>query len=301
LGGLLVVVADGQAEAVPADLPCVVVGVATSRDEQVPVVDVLLTDELCPDGVDAALQRLEEAVGRNPQAATTLVQVLRAGRRGSLDDGLTIESLAYGLLQAGAEHQRWLGEQTARAPKAATHPEPVGLERTGNTLTVTLQRPEVRNAVDVGIRDGLVDAFDLAARDPGIGQVELRGAGPDFCAGGDLSEFGTKPDPVTGHLVRSTRSPGRALARCADRTTAYVQGASVGAGIELAALASEIVATPDATFRLPEVALGLIPGAGGTATIPRRIGPRLTAWMALTGATVDAETALGWGLIDRIA
>ena len=74
----------------------------------------------------------------------------------------------------------------------------------------------------------------------------------------------------------------------------------MGAGLELAALAARVVATPDATFRLPELGLGLIPGAGGTATLPRRIGPQLTAWMALTGATVDAPTALRWHLVDEI-
>jgi enoyl-CoA hydratase/carnithine racemase len=131
--------------------------------------------------------------------------------------------------------------------------------------------------------------------------IELRGEGPDFSSGGDLSEFGTLPDPATGHLVRSTRSPARALAACADRTTAFVHGASIGAGIELAALCAHVVATPDATFRLPELGLGLIPGAGGTATLPRRIGPELTAWLALTGTTLDASTALRYALVDRIA
>jgi enoyl-CoA hydratase/carnithine racemase len=289
-------------------LPCVVAGLATSPLARAPGLDVLLTTEpaagppwrSCPEGLEVALADLATGVEQAPRAATTLVQVLRAGRGRSLEDGLTIESLAYAMLQAGPEHQAWLAGHRAKGPKEPTHAEPVGLQRRGGTLTVTLRRPEVRNAVDVGIRDGLVEAFGLVASDPTIERVELRGEGPDFSAGGDLREFGTKPDPVTGHLVRSARSPARALARCADRATAYVHGASVGAGIELAALAVEIVATPDATFRLPELSLGLIPGAGGTATIPRRIGRELTAWMALTGASVDAETALRWGLIDHI-
>ena len=80
-----------------------------------------------------------------------------------------------------------------------------------------------------------------------------------------------------------------------------MQGACIGAGLELAALAHRVVAAPDARFRLPEVAMGLVPGAGGTATIPGRIGPQLTAWLALTGATVDAATAHSWGLVDELA
>jgi enoyl-CoA hydratase/carnithine racemase len=154
--------------------------------------------------------------------------------------------------------------------------------------------------VDVGVRDGLVAAFDLAARDPAVTRVELRGEGPDFCSGGDLDEFGTTPDPATAHLVRSSRSPARALGRIHQPTTAFVQGAAIGAGIELAALCGRVVATANTRFRLPEIAMGLIPGAGGTATIPRRIGPELTAWMALTGVTVDVATAQRWGLVDEV-
>jgi enoyl-CoA hydratase/carnithine racemase len=181
-------------------------------------------------------------------------------------------------------------------------PDAVAVDRTGDTLWVTLRRPHVRNAVDTVVRDGLVAAFGLAAADPSIARVEWRGEGPDFCSGGDLGEFGTTPDPATAHLVRSTRSPARVLARATAtaRVEARVQGACIGAGVELAALAHHVVADPGARFRLPELAMGLVPGAGGTATIPRRIGPQLTAWMALTGTAVDAATAHRWGLADEI-
>jgi enoyl-CoA hydratase/carnithine racemase len=295
-----------------AEVPAVVVGL-THRPQAFamtpPRFDVLLAGpadppagppwRACPEGLEAGLAAVAAGVTRAPLTATTLVQVLRRGRGASLDAALTIESLAYAMLQAGPEHRTWLAAQRER-PRKEPGRDPVGVERQGDTLVVTLQRPEVRNAVDVGTRDGLVSAFDLATRDGSLGRIELRGEGPDFCSGGDLSEFGTLPDPATGHLVRSTRSPARALARCADRTTAYVHGASVGAGIELAALTGRVVATPDATFLLPELGLGLIPGAGGTATLPRRIGPELTAWLALTATPIDAATALRWHLVDTI-
>ena len=301
-----------------AALPCVIVGVArrpAALEAPPPPFDVLLSDAFedvapppwrsCPDGVGAALAELDDAVGRNPQAATVLVQVLRLGRGRSLEQGLTVESLAYATLQAGAEHRAWLDGRALRSrprprPEPVPGKDPVEVVRDDGTLVVTLRRPEVRNAVDTGMRDGLVAAFDLAARDATIACVELRGDGPDFCSGGDLAEFGTTPDPAIAHLVRASRSPARALAGCAERTTAYVHGACIGAGVELAALANWVVARPDAAFGLPELAMGLIPGAGGTATIPRRIGPELTAWMALTGAPVDAATALRWGLVDAI-
>ena len=75
----------------------------------------------------------------------------------------------------------------------------------------------------------------------------------------------------------------------------------MGAGIEIAAFASRIVAGPDTTIRLPEVGMGLIPGAGGTASIPRRIGRHRTAYLALTDVSIDAGTAAAWGLVDELA
>jgi enoyl-CoA hydratase/carnithine racemase len=121
-----------------------------------------------------------------------------------------------------------------------------------------------------------------------------------FCSGGDLDEFGTVADPATGHLVRVTRSVGRAVHEVAARTTVHVHGPNAGSGVELAAFAGTVVAAPDATFVLPEVGLGLVPGAGGTVSLPRRIGRHRTAWLALTGATIDAELAQRWGLVDEL-
>jgi enoyl-CoA hydratase/carnithine racemase len=80
-----------------------------------------------------------------------------------------------------------------------------------------------------------------------------------------------------------------------------VHGACIGAGVELPAFAGRVVARPDATFRLPEVSMGLVPGAGGTVSIPRRIGRERFAPWALAGETIDATTALSWGLVDEIS
>lgn len=121
-----------------------------------------------------------------------------------------------------------------------------------------------------------------------------------FCAGGDLGEFGTTPSPVTGHFVRTTRSAAQALSAVAARVTAVVHGACVGAGLELLAFAHRVEAAPDAFFRLPEIPMGLVPGSGGTVSLPRRIGRQRTAWLALTGARIDIDTALRWGLVDAV-
>jgi enoyl-CoA hydratase/carnithine racemase len=74
----------------------------------------------------------------------------------------------------------------------------------------------------------------------------------------------------------------------------------VGAGIELAAFARTVVAAPDTRCRLPEVSLGLVPGSGGTVSIPRRIGRHRAAWLGLSGDTIDVDTAAQWGLVDEI-
>jgi enoyl-CoA hydratase/carnithine racemase len=150
------------------------------------------------------------------------------------------------------------------------------------------------------VRDALVEALGLAAADPTIEVVELSGAGPSFSSGGDLEEFGTVGDPALAHAVRLTRHPARWMHASADRIVVRAHGAVLGAGIELASFAGRVVATPDAFFGLPEVAMGLVPGAGGTVGIPRRIGRARTAWMTVTGARLNAMTARAWGLIDAI-
>jgi hypothetical protein len=252
------------------------------------------------DDIDAELLRLSEAAALSPMAAVTLMQVLRAGTAGSLEHDLLVESLAYSALQAGPEYSKWLAARPpARARETGTGPAVI-LERDEGQLSITLNRPEVRNAYNVALRDGLSEAFDLVALDQTIETVLLKGSGPAFCSGGDLDEFGTGPGPAASHLIRSERSPALRLARVADRVTAQLHGACVGAGIEIPALAGRVVASPNTRMRLPEVAMGLIPGAGGTASLPRRIGRHRTAWLALSGAWLDAATAKRWGLVDEL-
>lgn len=236
------------------------------------------------------------AVERNPQASAACVRLLTAPSP-SIEDGLVAESLTYAELQAGPEFGLWLDERGPATPVPT--PEPVLLVREGDHLTITLNRPETHNAVDVALRDGLVEALGLVEADPTL-TVTLRGAGPSFCSGGDLREFGTFPDPATAHAIRLERLPARALAAVADRVTARVHGHCVGAGAELAAFCHRVVADPGTTFRLPEVAMGLVPGQGGTVSIPRRIGAQRSAWLALAGRAIDASTALEWGLVDEL-
>ncbi|HKA02960.1 MAG TPA: enoyl-CoA hydratase/isomerase family protein [Acidimicrobiales bacterium] len=298
----LVVRLDGATGALPAAtaaLPCVVIGLGEPGDVT-DGCDVLVTDAAEPPApwVQGRAVDVLEAAEAAAAAAVALAQLLRLGPELDLHGALVAESLTYGLLQSGSTYRHWLA--TRRIRPHVDSPAPVLVDRDGPTLSITLNRPEVRNAFDVAMRDGLVEALRLVAADGSITEVEWRGAGENFCSGGDLSEFGTVPDPVTGHLVRMSRSAAVALAAVAERVTVHLHGACVGAGIELPALARRVVAAPGTTFRLPEVTFGLVPGAGGTATLPRRIGWPRTAWLGLTGAVLDVETALRWGLVDAI-
>ncbi len=314
----IAVAVDGDTE--PADLgrlmglvataPLVVVAVATDAAacRSTPPCDVAITDlpdaprpwVSCPDGTAAELVALGAAIEAAPGAATALAQLLRVGEELTAAEAVVAESWVYSLLQSGEHHRTWLAGRAGRVRRPRPAQPVVRLHRDGGTLHITLDRPEVRNAYGMRMRDELVEALLLVEADPSIASVDLRGTGPAFCSGGDLDEFGTAADPVTAHVVRTTRNAGLHVIRVADRVVAHVHGACVGAGVEIPAFAHEVVARSDATFLLPEVAMGLVPGAGGTSSIPRRIGRQRTAHLALRGRSVDAATALAWGLVDAV-
>jgi hypothetical protein len=253
--------------------------------------------DVVPDDRVASEGTLLAAIERAPIAAATLALLLRGAERRTVEDGLVAESMAYSVLQAGPEFARWLASH--RRGPARDGGEPIHVQRDGDVLTITLTRPHVRNALNVAMRDALLDAFEIAAVDEDV-RVVLRGDGPSFCSGGDLDEFGTFPDPASAHLLRVRTSIGRVIAGIAPRITARVHGTCAGSGVELAAFAGTVVADRATTFVLPELSLGLIPGAGGTVSMTGRIGRRRVALLALSGATIDAATALEWGLVDRI-
>ena len=304
---------SGVTEDVPVWLPCVVVALADAPPAGAPpaAADIALCPRHTGDAPQgwvavedpgAELARVRDQVLASPLAAVLFAQVLRAGEGLDVDAGLVLESLAYSTLQRGPAFTDWLARRPETAPDVRAEPdEAVLVERRDDVLVVTLNRPHVRNAVDVRLRDGLAAALSLACADPSIAEVELRGAGSDFSSGGDLDTFGTLPDPATAHVVRTARSPARLLAHLAARVTAHLHGACVGAGIELAAFAARVVAAPDTSCRLPEVSLGLVPGSGGTVSIPRRIGRQRTAWLGISGAVLEAERAATWGLVDEIS
>ncbi len=281
-----------------AQLPCVSIAVGGDALSRAGAELIDRFDLVVSSGDE--LDLLLDSIGRTPLAALALVQQLRHGETLDVHAALVTESLVYSTLQSGPEFAAWLAQRKPRRRRKGDPGPAVRVEREGGSLRLILNRPGKRNAFSAEMRDALSEALQLVLTDSEVRQVVLSGAGPSFCSGGDLDEFGTLPDPATAHAIRSTRNPGRMLAACAERVRAEVHGACVGAGIELPAFAGRVVASEDAFFQLPEVGMGQVPGAGGTVSIPRRIGRQRTAYLALSGTRLDASTAHRWGLVDEI-
>jgi enoyl-CoA hydratase/carnithine racemase len=246
-----------------------------------------------------AMEVLTAAASRAPAASRVLVQVLRATTELPVTEALVVESLAYSLLLTGPDFRDWLAGRSLPGASEDTDP-PVLVRRDGPLLELVLNRVSVRNAYDARMRDALHDALSIALLDDSVEQVVLRANGPSFCSGGDLRDFGTSADLVRAHAIRLARHPGRLLGTLGARAEVWVHGACVGAGAELPAFAGRVVARGDATFRLPELAMGTIPGAGGTVSLARRIGRQRTLLLALSGRDLPATDALRWGLIDDV-
>jgi enoyl-CoA hydratase/carnithine racemase len=297
--------------------PGVIVAVGSTTDLDTPHAETWLTTAtftitedasadlrvITVDSVADALAELRERCARWPQASAVCDDVLRSidPNRPTLA-GVVTESLAYSTLQAGPEFARWLTERgPAHMPEI---PDPVLTERDGNTLRISFNRPQRHNAFSTDARAALLEALAVAQLDPSVQEVVLRGNGPSFCSGGDLAEFGTFADPASAHLARTRHSPALALdaiaARLGAACRAEVHGQVLGSGLEMAAFCGRVVCRPGAVLGLPELSLGLIPGAGGTVSISRRIGRWRTAYLVLSGRTVDPDTALNWGLVDAI-
>ncbi|MGB3333096.1 MAG: enoyl-CoA hydratase/isomerase family protein [Mycobacterium sp.] len=253
--------------------------------------------------VPEALAEITDRCARWPQAAAICDDVLRAvDPAAPAWSGVVTESLAYSVLQAGPEFAGWLA---ARGP--ATVPvvaEPLLRDRDGDTLRLRFNRPQRHNAFDNATRAVLLDGLAVAAADTAIDEVVLSGVGPSFCSGGDLAEFGGFTDVASAHLARTRHSPALALdaltARLGARCRAEIHGQVLGSGLEMAAFCGWVRADPATILGLPELSLGLIPGAGGTVSVTRRIGRWRTAYLILSGRTLDAKTALRWGLVDEV-
>jgi len=312
LGGTPVLVVDAANWNKPASpLQAVVVGI--DREGNLPSVDaqafdVLLTTfdkapkpwvSVDPAQFDDMTQRLTEMVHANPVAATIGAQVLRLSSGLSLPEALQAESFAYSTLLGGAEFRRWQ-DATKRGTSTPVPADPVLVLRDGNRITLQLNDPDNRNAMSAAMRDALYEALANILDDPSKPDLILVGGGKCFSTGGPLPEFGTARDLAAAHVARSLHSCATALDALGERASVRLHGACIGSGIEVAAAAHRRIATPDAWFQLPELSMGLIPGAGGTATVARAIGRHRTMWMLLTAKRIGTAQALDWGLLHAV-
>lgn len=188
--------------------------------------------------------------------------------------------------------------------------ETIRYETLGAVGVVTLHRPEVLNAYSVRMRDELhellaclrQDADSGGARSPdGVRALLLQGAGEQaFCAGADLQEFLTAPSADAARRIRQLRDLWRELRELPLPTVAAVHGYAMGSGLEIALSCDLRIAADNAVFGLPEVGLGILPGAGGTQLAPRTMGTAHALDLLLTARRLDAGEALSQGLVTRV-
>jgi 3-hydroxyacyl-CoA dehydrogenase len=171
--------------------------------------------------------------------------------------------------------------------------EVVSLDRHDIIGIITVNNPPV-NALSAAVRGGILENVKRAIADPEIKAIVLTCAGRTFIAGADITEFGKPPKPPGLHevLVEIENSP--------KPVVAAIHGTALGGGLEVALACHFRVATKDARLGLPEVKLGLLPGAGGTQRLPRAVGPELAVKMIVSGDPISASDALKNGLIEEI-
>jgi enoyl-CoA hydratase/carnithine racemase len=174
--------------------------------------------------------------------------------------------------------------------------------RDEHILLVTLNRPEVFNAMNTQMGLDLMELFEGFALDAeDVRVIVLTGTGEKaFCAGGDLKERKGMTDEAWQAQHAIFERMVRAIIGCPIPVIAAVNGIAFGGGCEIAAATDFIYASQNARFAVPEVTLGIMPGAGGTQNLPRAMGERRAKEMVLTGSPISAEEAAAWGLVNRV-
>ena len=181
-------------------------------------------------------------------------------------------------------------------------PQTISIERDGPLATVTLNRPDVLNALNLRMLDELSEAFRQLDGDESVRAVILTGAGPKaFAAGADIGELNALPSARAGEAqARKGQALTRAIERLRVPVIAAVNGFALGGGCELAMACDIRVASENARFGQPEVNLGILPGYGGTQRAPRLVGEGMAMSLCLTGEMIDAAEALRRGLVQKV-
>lgn len=182
---------------------------------------------------------------------------------------------------------------------------PVHLERRERVAVLTLDDPDRRNALSQTLVDDIVATLDRLEADESVGAVVVTGAPPAFCAGADLGDLATSgsdaatDDAAAKASLRSIYEGFLRVARCSLPTVAAVNGAAVGAGLNMAMACDVRIAAESARFDSRFAAIGLHPGGGGTWLLHQALGPHATAALSLFGARVDGPRAVEIGLAWR--
>jgi enoyl-CoA hydratase len=178
------------------------------------------------------------------------------------------------------------------------------IDTADRVATVTLNRPEARNALDRDLRRELTRAMRALDEDDAVDVVVLTGADPAFCAGLDLKELGRGGNDLRGRAVpdgsdraQTQRGPFPPMAK---PVIGAINGAAVTGGFELALQCDFLVASERARFADTHARVGIMPGWGLTVLLPQAVGLRRARHMSLTGNYVDAATALAWGLVNVV-
>lgn len=167
--------------------------------------------------------------------------------------------------------------------------------------TITLNRPEALNAINMAMRDDLWTFIHAALLDPDVRVLIFRGEGPRaFSAGADISEFGTAPSLHESREARRQRDLWALLEDLPIPTIAALHGFCFGAGVELPLYCDLRIAAEDTRIGLPEVTLGYIPSAGGTQLMPRIAPAGAARGLILSGEPIDAQRAQSWGIVHRV-
>ena len=188
--------------------------------------------------------------------------------------------------------------------------ETVLYEKTGKIARITLNRPEVRNALSIELSDRLVEALQAVKRSTDTKFVVIKGAGGTFCAGDDITEMlrwgdderGQSTQGANGVMrrVRIYQDMANSLEELDKMTISAVDGYAVGGGLEITMACDFVIATDRAMWGMPEVDSGITPGWGGTTRLARYIGKRRTKEINIIGALMPSSRAVEWGLWNRV-
>jgi enoyl-CoA hydratase/carnithine racemase len=192
--------------------------------------------------------------------------------------------------------------------QASSTPATIRLDIADGIAVLTLDRPEVRNAIDDAMRGEMIAALERVGADPQLRALVVTGAGAAFCSGGDVrgmrQRLAAPPERIAMNGWRRQQAIHRAMSLLhllPKPTIAAVNGAAAGLGCDVALACDLILASPAARFTMSFIARGLVPDGGGMYFLPRRVGLARAKELVFSGRTVAAEEALAIGLADRVA